>query len=147
MVIYMLSSLRRLLQSSMQSCLMRNAVAERSEVPCMEYLSSSRYLCFLLRCTVAYLRPKDNIATHPSLGMGTTAGSFALVGFRPRWNADIIDRVSFVQRSLWNPHQPFQMITAGMIILGKTQLSVSSRWHGRPMLWECMLKYIGICRI
>ncbi|KAI1192490.1 putative glutamyl-tRNA amidotransferase subunit A [Nemania serpens] len=48
---------------------------------------------------------KDNIATHPSLGLGTRAGSLALVGSKPRKNAAIL-------------------IDSGAIILGKTNLSV-----------------------
>lgn len=34
---------------------------------------------------------QDNIATHPSLGLGTRAGSLALVGSKPRKNAAIVD--------------------------------------------------------
>lgn len=37
---------------------------------------------------------KDNIATHPSTGLDTTAGSLALVNSSPRSNAPIVDRVS-----------------------------------------------------
>lgn len=40
---------------------------------------------------------QDNIATHPDLGMDTTAGSLALVGSRPTENAEIVDRVSAVK--------------------------------------------------
>ncbi|EHK26983.1 uncharacterized protein TRIVIDRAFT_141231 [Trichoderma virens Gv29-8] len=36
---------------------------------------------------------KDNIATHPSTGLDTTAGSLALVNSKPRSNAPIVDRV------------------------------------------------------
>ncbi|UKZ57436.1 hypothetical protein TrVGV298_011293 [Trichoderma virens] len=35
---------------------------------------------------------KDNIATHPSTGLDTTAGSLALVNSKPRSNAPIVDR-------------------------------------------------------
>ncbi|EHK48802.1 hypothetical protein TRIATDRAFT_175067, partial [Trichoderma atroviride IMI 206040] len=37
---------------------------------------------------------KDNIATHPSLGMNTTGGSLALLTSRPSKSAEIIERVS-----------------------------------------------------
>lgn len=36
---------------------------------------------------------KDNVATHPSTGLDTTAGSLALVDSKPRSNAPIVDRV------------------------------------------------------
>lgn len=36
---------------------------------------------------------QDNIATHPSLGLPTTAGSFALLSSKPRRNAKIVDKV------------------------------------------------------
>lgn len=36
---------------------------------------------------------QDNIATSPSLGMETTAGSLALIGSRPRKSADLIEKV------------------------------------------------------
>lgn len=36
---------------------------------------------------------KDNVATHPSTGLDTTAGSLALVNSKPRSNAPIVDRV------------------------------------------------------
>ncbi len=36
---------------------------------------------------------KDNIATHPDLGMETTGGTFALAGSRPHRNAEIVERV------------------------------------------------------
>ncbi|KAH8761174.1 amidase family protein [Diaporthe sp. PMI_573] len=50
---------------------------------------------------------KDNIATSPSLGMETTAGSFALKGSRPRKSADLIEKLT----------------EASAIILGKANLS------------------------
>ncbi|KAI4870985.1 putative glutamyl-tRNA amidotransferase subunit A [Hypoxylon rubiginosum] len=50
---------------------------------------------------------KDNIATHPTLGLGTTAGSLALVGSKPRKNATIVD----------------MLVRKGAIILGKSNLS------------------------
>ncbi|RHZ70336.1 hypothetical protein CDV55_108201 [Aspergillus turcosus] len=52
---------------------------------------------------------KDNIDTHPGLGMKTSAGSWALVDSRPRRNAPVVDK----------------LIDAGLIILGKANLSVS----------------------
>lgn len=50
---------------------------------------------------------KDNIATVPALGLGTTCGSLALVGSKPRKNAVIVER----------------LLASGAIILGKTNLS------------------------
>ncbi|KAJ9165614.1 Amidase family protein [Coniochaeta hoffmannii] len=50
---------------------------------------------------------KDNIATQPDLGMETTAGSVALVGSRPRRNADVVQR----------------LIDAGAIVIAKANLS------------------------
>ena len=41
---------------------------------------------------------KDAIATHPDLGMGTTAGSFALVDSRPAKSATVVEKVSNCQR-------------------------------------------------
>ncbi len=52
---------------------------------------------------------KDNIASHPSLGLRTTAGSLALYDSKPRRNAKVVD----------------MLIEAGAIILGKANLSVS----------------------
>ncbi|PTB56454.1 hypothetical protein M431DRAFT_79828 [Trichoderma harzianum CBS 226.95] len=57
---------------------------------------------------------KDNIATVLELGLPTTGGSLALVGSRPRKNAEIVD----------------QLIDAGVIIIGKANLSVSHRDAG-----------------
>ena len=37
---------------------------------------------------------KDNIATHPDLGMITSAGNLALRDSRPKRNAKIVDKVS-----------------------------------------------------
>ena len=37
---------------------------------------------------------KDNIATLPSLGMVTSAGSLALLDSKPRENAPVVDRVN-----------------------------------------------------
>ncbi|KAI0095556.1 putative glutamyl-tRNA amidotransferase subunit A [Nemania sp. FL0031] len=57
---------------------------------------------------------KDNIATHPSLGLGTSAGSLALVGSKPKKNAVIVD----------------MLIESGAIILGKTNLSEFANYRG-----------------
>jgi amidase len=51
---------------------------------------------------------KDNIMTEASLGMDTTCGSYALKGAKVKANADVIDFI----------------LKAGMIILGKANLSV-----------------------
>jgi Asp-tRNA(Asn)/Glu-tRNA(Gln) amidotransferase A subunit family amidase len=49
--------------------------------------------------------------THPSLGMGTTGGTWPLVGAKPKRNATIV--------------QGF--VDAGMIILAKGNLTVRAR--------------------
>jgi len=63
---------------------------------------------------------KDNIASHPRLGLRTTAGSLALFDSKPPRNAKIVDL----------------LIKSGAIILGKTNLSVS--WailkHGHVLI-------------
>ncbi|KAL2064596.1 hypothetical protein VTL71DRAFT_3733 [Oculimacula yallundae] len=61
---------------------------------------------------------KDNIATHPELGMDTTAGILALAGSRPRQNADVVDK----------------LIQAGAVILGKTQLSELNGFKGSKIM-------------
>ncbi|UKZ83146.1 hypothetical protein TrVFT333_010951 [Trichoderma virens FT-333] len=65
---------------------------------------------------------KDNIATHPSTGLDTTAGSLALVNSKPRSNAPIVDR----------------LLEAGLIIIGKASLSELSWWKGTniPCGWN-----------
>ena len=60
---------------------------------------------------------KDNIATHPDLGMETTAGTFALVGSRVRVGASIMK----------------QLDEAGVIIIGKANLSELSNFRGAQM--------------
>ncbi|KAH8601749.1 amidase signature domain-containing protein [Bisporella sp. PMI_857] len=57
---------------------------------------------------------KDNICTDKSLGMDTTCGAFALVGAEPKGNAPIIER----------------LIDAGLIIIGKANLSEMAGWKG-----------------
>ncbi|KAH7416717.1 amidase signature domain-containing protein [Cadophora sp. MPI-SDFR-AT-0126] len=57
---------------------------------------------------------KDNIDTDPGMGMDTTSGCLALAGSRPKRNAEIVER----------------MISAGMIILGKANLSELSGIKG-----------------
>jgi amidase len=52
---------------------------------------------------------KDNIMTEASLGMDTTCGSYALKGAKAKINADVVDLI----------------LKAGMIILGKANLSVT----------------------
>ncbi|KAG8161020.1 hypothetical protein KVR01_009284 [Diaporthe batatas] len=61
---------------------------------------------------------KDNIATSPSLGMDTTAGSFALKGSRPRKSADLIEKLT----------------EAGAIILGKANLSELSYFKAEDQI-------------
>ncbi|KAL3479412.1 amidase signature domain-containing protein [Aspergillus californicus] len=57
---------------------------------------------------------KDTIATHPSLGLPTTAGSLALLDSKPRRNARIL-------------------LASGAIILGKSNLSEFSNTRGSMM--------------
>ncbi|ATY58913.1 amidase family [Cordyceps militaris] len=61
---------------------------------------------------------KDNIATHPDMGMDTTAGSFALAGSRPKKSAELVER----------------LIEAGAIILGKANLSELSYFKGEDQI-------------
>ncbi|KAJ5689587.1 hypothetical protein N7462_003979 [Penicillium macrosclerotiorum] len=67
---------------------------------------------------------KDNIATHPDLGLPTSAGSLALLNSKPRRNAKIVD----------------QIIAAGLIILGKANLAEFSnvRASGVPNGWSAV---------
>ncbi|KAL7926094.1 amidase signature domain-containing protein [Trichoderma austrokoningii] len=67
---------------------------------------------------------KDNIATHPSLGMNTTGGSLALLTSRPSKSAEIIERI----------------LGAGMIIIGKTQLSELAGFKGSNIMpgWSAL---------
>lgn len=60
---------------------------------------------------------KDNIDTHPSLGMPTTAGTFALQKAKAERNAPLVD----------------QLIKAGAIIIGKANLSELSNYRGSQM--------------
>ncbi|KAJ5083647.1 hypothetical protein N7456_013074 [Penicillium angulare] len=60
---------------------------------------------------------KDNIATHPSLGLPTSVGSLALLSSKPKKNAFIID----------------QLIDAGLIILGKANLAEFANARGSDM--------------
>jgi amidase len=46
-------------------------------------------------CWSIFSFSQDNIATHLGLGLETTTGSYALVGSRPRRNANIVERVIF----------------------------------------------------
>ncbi|KAK0123881.1 hypothetical protein ONS95_008873 [Cadophora gregata] len=57
---------------------------------------------------------KDNICTDPALGMNTTCGTFALKDAKTKGNAPIVDR----------------LIKAGMIIIGKANLSEMTGWKG-----------------
>lgn len=57
---------------------------------------------------------KDNICTDTSLGMDTTCGSYALVGAECKGNAPIVD----------------SLVRAGMIVIGKANLSEFTGWKG-----------------
>ncbi|KAL6693352.1 amidase signature domain-containing protein [Trichoderma pleuroticola] len=67
---------------------------------------------------------KDNIATHPSLGMNTTGGSLAMLTSRPSKSAEVIERI----------------LGAGMIIIGKTQLSELAGFKGSNIMpgWSAL---------
>ncbi|KAF3067517.1 putative amidase [Trichoderma lentiforme] len=67
---------------------------------------------------------RDNIATHPSLGMNTTGGSLALLTSRPSKSAEIIERI----------------LGAGMIIIGKAQLSELAGFKGSNIMpgWSAL---------
>ncbi|KAF8852531.1 amidase signature enzyme [Acephala macrosclerotiorum] len=67
---------------------------------------------------------KDNIATHPQLGMDTTAGSFALKGSCPKTNAVVVQ----------------MLIDAGAIIIAKSQLSEFAFYKGTglPSGWSAL---------
>ncbi|KAL2279473.1 hypothetical protein FJTKL_13367 [Diaporthe vaccinii] len=60
---------------------------------------------------------KDTLATHPSLGLGTTAGSLSLVGSKPRKNSKVVE----------------MLLASGAIILGKANLSEFSNSRGSMM--------------
>ena len=47
-----------------------------------------------INCGSIFSITQDNIATHPDLGLETTVGGYALVGSRPRRNADLVERVT-----------------------------------------------------
>ncbi|KAJ5672228.1 hypothetical protein N7507_001355 [Penicillium longicatenatum] len=67
---------------------------------------------------------KDNIATHPSLGLPTTCGSLSLLSSKPKKNAEIID----------------QILDAGLIILGKANLAefANARGSNMPNGWSAV---------
>ncbi|KAJ5948604.1 hypothetical protein N7454_001911 [Penicillium verhagenii] len=67
---------------------------------------------------------KDNIATHPSLGLPTTGGSLALLSSKPKKNAEIID----------------QILDAGLVILGKANLAefANARGSSMPNGWSAV---------
>lgn len=74
---------------------------------------------------------QDSIATHPDLGLDTTAGSLALVDSRPRKNATVVDRVSKFASRLGMLHVltiNWKLLDAGMILIGKASLTVSNRY-------------------
>ncbi|EHK23114.1 uncharacterized protein TRIVIDRAFT_191664 [Trichoderma virens Gv29-8] len=62
---------------------------------------------------------KDNIATHPSLGMNTTGGSLALLTLRPSKSAEIIERVSRWTHLILSiaEHLHLQLISVGSNIM------------------------------
>ncbi|KAG6366464.1 hypothetical protein INS49_000641 [Diaporthe citri] len=60
---------------------------------------------------------KDTLATHPSLGLGTTAGSLSLMGSKPRKNSRVVE----------------MLLASGAVILGKANLSEFSNSRGSMM--------------
>ncbi|KAH7386225.1 amidase signature domain-containing protein [Cadophora sp. MPI-SDFR-AT-0126] len=76
---------------------------------------------------------KDNISTHPNLGMGTTGGALAFADMRPSSNARLVDLI----------------LEAGLIIIGKANLSELSyaRGYTIPSGWsavggQCQSAYV-----
>lgn len=67
---------------------------------------------------------KDNIDTHPDLGMGTTCGSFALLHAKPKANAPLVEG----------------LIRAGAVILGKANMSEFAYFlgEGLPCGWSAV---------
>ncbi|QYS96794.1 Putative amidase C869.01 [Trichoderma simmonsii] len=61
---------------------------------------------------------KDAIATDPQLGMGTTAGSWALVGSRPPGNAPTVQK----------------LLDAGGILIGKASLTEFINFKGKGLI-------------
>ncbi|KAL7786093.1 amidase signature domain-containing protein [Trichoderma afarasin] len=61
---------------------------------------------------------KDAIATDPQLGMGTTAGSWALVGSRPSGNAPTVQK----------------LLDAGGILIGKASLTEFNNFRGQGLI-------------
>ena len=68
---------------------------------------------------------KDNMATDSQLKLDTTAGSFALVGAQPKKNARVVD----------------MLLSAGAIIIGKTNLSELSFFKGSAL--DCGWSAVG----
>lgn len=73
------------------------------------YSHTDQGMYFTISSCSVYSTSQDNIAT-ATPDLDTTAGSLALVGSRPRRNALVVD----------------QLLDAGLIILGKSQLSVGT---------------------
>ncbi|PVH86293.1 amidase signature enzyme [Cadophora sp. DSE1049] len=67
----------------------------------------------------------DNINTHPSMGMGTTAGSFALLHCKPQANVKVVDN----------------LLDGGAIIIGKANLSELAWFRGDKL--RCGWSAIG----
>ena len=65
------------------------------------------------------------MATHPDLGMETTAGTFALVGSRVRDGAPAINQVYKLSNEMFRVFvKCYKLHEAGAIILGKVNLNV-----------------------
>ncbi|KAH6716462.1 amidase signature domain-containing protein [Leptodontidium sp. MPI-SDFR-AT-0119] len=80
---------------------------------------------------------KDNIATHASLGMNTTGGSLALVGSRPKKNAEIVDKST-------------KIFPGWSAAVGNVNLDDGSLGHSSPSgssTWSAVAVSAGYCPI
>lgn len=71
---------------------------------------------------------QDAYATGPELGLPTTVGSFALKESKTRGNAAVIDAVRYTNELAKYKFllTCSQLLAAGMILIGKSNLSVST---------------------
>jgi amidase len=70
---------------------------------------------------------QDNIDT-PSLDVGTTAGCISLVGAKARQDAEVVRRVKALTPTFNASTKVLQLLKAGVIIIGKANLSVGLRY-------------------
>ena len=78
---------------------MMSDLVDRLGVASMEYQLLSKYAAetsptVRVAITIsANSSIEDNMNTHPSLGMNTTAGSLALLGSKPKQNSAVVEMV------------------------------------------------------